>query len=214
MIWSNSFDNAIAISASKTFEALPSVFKEIIISFSTFGDNGIFFILAGILLLFFVKTRKLGLTLLLACVFTLLINDLILKNIFDRARPFEDPALVKDLISIQNNNGLPYGIIPTSNSFPSGHSFTSFFAAGGVLSLYIFDKEERKNYLAPLIYFSIFAVFMGACRILLSHHYCTDVIAGALIGFAFGLLTYIILKYLYILFFKVKDKIQARTKGE
>ena len=32
MIWSNSFDNAIAISASKTFEALPSVFKEIIIS--------------------------------------------------------------------------------------------------------------------------------------------------------------------------------------
>ena len=55
---------------------------------------------------------------------------------------------------------------------------------------------------------------MGACRILLSHHYCTDVIAGALIGFAFGLLTYIILKYLYILFFKVKDKIQARTKGE
>lgn len=214
MIWSNSFDNAIAISASKTFEALPDVLKEIVISFSTFGDNGIFYILVGILLLFFIKTRKLGLTLLLACVFTLLINDLILKNVFDRARPFQDPSLVKDLISIQNNNGVPYGIIPTSNSFPSGHSFTSFFIVGGIISLYIFDKENRKDYLAPLIYFSIFALFMGACRILLSHHYCTDVIVGALIGFAFGLLTYIILKYLYILFFIVKNKIQNKTKGE
>lgn len=197
IIWSNPLDNAIAIAFSNFFESLNRVFKNIFISISAFGDNGIFYILVGILLLFFIKSRKLGFTLLIASLSTLIFNDLIFKNIFDRARPFQDPELLTQLTAVMNNNGVVYGIVPSSSSFPSGHTFTAFFTFGGVLSLYLFDKENRKTYLAPLIFFGIFAFLMGNSRILLSHHYFTDVLCGGLLGITFGLSSYIIIKYLY-----------------
>lgn len=206
VIWSNPLDNAIAIAFSNFFESLNRVFKNIFISISAFGDNGIFYILVGILLLFFIRSRKLGFTLLIAALSTLIFNDLIFKNIFDRARPFEDPELVTQLISVVNNGGVVYGIVPSSSSFPSGHTFTAFYVLGGVISLYWFDKENRKDYLAPLIFFSVFAFLMGCSRILLSHHYFTDVLCGAALGVGFGLTTYIAIKYLYKLGYLIKEK--------
>lgn len=197
VIWSNSLDNSIAIAFSNFFNNLSRAFKNIFISISAFGDNGIFYILVGILLIFFIKSRKLGFALILAALSTLIFNDLIFKNVFDRARPFQDPELVTQLAAVVNNNGVVYGIVPSSSSFPSGHTFTAFFALGGVISFYIFDKENRKTYLAPLIFFSVFAFLMGCSRILLSHHYFTDVLCGAITGTLFGLSSYIVIKYLY-----------------
>lgn len=210
-IWSNPFDNSIEIELSKWFENMPRVLKEIFISYSSFLDHGVFFIVVGILLVLFAKTRKIGLVLLLGSLFTLLINDLILKHIFFRTRPYDDPNLVDQLISVVNNNYKVYGIVPSSNSFPSGHSFNAFFAFGGVLSLYLFTKEEKKFYLPYVIFFAVFAFLMGFTRILLSHHYFTDVLAGGSIGFCFGLLSYLIIKYLYILFSIIKKSL---LKGE
>lgn len=216
MIWSNGLDNSIAIAMSKFFDLFPTGLKNLVIAFSSFGDKGVFFICVGILLLFFVKTRKLGLVLLLSTCFTLFVNDLILKNIFDRARPFEDLELVKNLVAVQNNNGVVYGIVPTSSSFPSGHTFTSFAAFGGITSFYIFDKENKKDHLAPMIFFGLFAFAMGFARILLSHHYFTDVLCGAIIGFGLGLTSYIIIKYFYKLIDLIKEKINSKkeVKGE
>lgn len=213
IIWSNPLDNAIAIAFSNFFDSLSRVFKNIFISISAFGDNGIFYILVGILLLFFIKSRKLGFTLLIASLSTLIFNDLIFKNIFDRARPFQDPELLTQLTAVMNNNGLVYGIVPSSSSFPSGHTFTAFFVLGGVISLYIFDKENRKTYLPQLIFFSIFAFLMGCSRILLSHHYFTDVLCGAILGTLFGLTSYLIIKYLYKLGDLINNKWIKKVKS-
>lgn len=210
MIWSNPLDNAIEIALSKLFDGMSNTFKTLTISFSSFGDKGIFYILVGILLLFFIKSRKVGFTLLLGVFFTLIINDLILKNIFDRTRPFNDPILVEQLVSVVNNGGKVYGITPTSSSFPSGHTFTAFYCFGGILSLFLFDKENKKVYLAPLIFFGIFAFLMGFSRVLLSHHYFTDVLCGGILGIIIGLSTYIILKYLYKLVDIIKIKIKEK----
>lgn len=207
-IWSNPFDNAIAIAYSSAFDSMPSAIKDIFIAISGFGDKGVFFIIVGILLLFFAKTRKIGLTCLIAAFLTLIFNDLIFKNIFDRARPFQDPNLVTQLQAVVNNSGLPYGIIPDSTSFPSGHSFTAFAAIGGLASLLVFDKDERKSYIAPLILFSIVGIIIASSRILLSHHYFTDVLAGCSLGLLFGFTTYFIIKYGDKLLKFIKTKLQ------
>ena len=104
-VWSNPFDNAIEIAFSKFFDILPSKIKEGIAIFSALGNLGIFLLIAGILLLLFKQTRKVGFICLLSVFCTLIFNDLIFKNIFDRARPFQDPNLKNQLQSIVNNGG-------------------------------------------------------------------------------------------------------------
>ncbi|MBO8427438.1 MAG: phosphatase PAP2 family protein [Firmicutes bacterium] len=211
-IWSNPFDNAIEIAFSKFFDILPDFFKEFIIAFTNLGDKGIFFIVLGIFLLFMKKTRKLGFICLIGVILTLVINDLILKNIFDRARPFEDPNLVGSLVSITNNGGEVPGIKPDSNSFPSGHTFTSFTVIGGVSFMYIFNKEERKFYLPVMIFFIIFGILMAFSRVLVSHHYFTDVLAGAILGYGFGISSYYIVTYSPKLYYLVKEKYFSKNK--
>ena len=202
-IWSNNFDNNIAIWFSNLFDSFPSFLKEFFAIFSSLGNLGIFLLLLGIILLFIKPTRKLGIACFISVLFTLLFNDLIFKNIFSRARPFMDPDLMNDLPSIVHNNSVPYGIIPSSDSFPSGHTFQYFLMLTICFFLFIKNKDEKKIYLPFLIFFSVMAVLMGLSRLLLSHHYATDVIAGALLGISFGIGGY----YLLVLFEKLKNKI-------
>lgn len=143
MIWSNPFDNAIAIAFSSFFDKLPDFFKEFIVAFTNLCDNGIFLLVIGVLLILIKQTRKLGFFCLVGVLLTLIFNDLIFKNIFDRARPFEDENLLPHLIAITNNGGQVYGTAPTSNSFPSGHTFMSFCTFGGLLFYYIFKKMKE-----------------------------------------------------------------------
>jgi len=62
-------------------------------------------------------------------------------------------------------------------SFPSGHTSGSFAAASALATFY----PER----APLLISA--AVAVGASRVYLGHHYVTDVLAGAGLGSAVGL---------------------------
>ncbi len=205
-IWSNPFDNAIEIAFSNFFDILPSKIKEGIAIFSALGNLGIFLLIAGILLLLFKQTRKIGFICLLSVFSTLIFNDLIFKNIFDRARPFQDPNLVNQLQSIVNNNGEVYGLKPDSPSFPSGHTFQSFAAFGAILFYYFKDKENKKSYIPSLVFFGIYAFLMGISRVLLSHHYFTDVLAGAILGGLSGILVYYVIEYTPVLYNKLMSK--------
>ena len=53
------------------------------------GDGGWFWIATGILLLFFAKTRKAGVTALLALLLGALVTNLLLKNLVARPRPYD-----------------------------------------------------------------------------------------------------------------------------
>ena len=206
-IWSNPFDNSIAAAFSRFFTKLPPLIQEAIMAFSALGNLGIFIILVGILLLIPKNTRKIGIICLLSIIFAGLINDLCIKESFARARPYMDPELVPrcpSLITLSDGTVIPPGITPGNKSFPSGHTFESFSIIGAMVFTYIFDKENKKTNLCFMIFFILFGIAMGLTRILLTHHYATDVIAGALLGFSCGIGIYYLIKYVPVLFKKLK----------
>jgi membrane-associated phospholipid phosphatase len=91
----------------------------------------------------------------------------VLKDLFDRVRPaLADPAIE--------------ALVPTpeSASFPSGHAATAFAAAVTVGAFY-----PRLKW--PLLGL---AALVGLSRIYLGVHYVLDVLAGAALGMAIGLL--------------------------
>jgi membrane-associated phospholipid phosphatase len=90
-----------------------------------------------------------------------------LKDLFDRVRPaLADPG-IEALVRT-----------PDSASFPSGHAATAFAAAVAVGAFY-----PRLRW--PLLGL---AALVGLSRIYLGVHYALDVLAGATLGMALGLL--------------------------
>ena len=75
------------------------------------GDCGAVWILLAAALLIFVKTRRSGICLSVSLAAVLILNNLVLKNVFDRARPFDAISAVLPLIER-----------PHDPSFPSGHA--------------------------------------------------------------------------------------------
>ena len=86
------------------------ILDSIMIVITRFGDGGIGWIVLGILLLCFKKTRKCGLVMLIAMGINFLLGNLFLKNLIARLRPCQVDAGVRMLIST-----------PGGYSFPSGH---------------------------------------------------------------------------------------------
>ncbi|MDB4766908.1 phosphatase PAP2 family protein, partial [bacterium] len=86
-----------------------------------------------------------------------------LKVIIHRPRPFVDPAILGDSVSI--SEALFHNFL---QSFPSGHTATAFALAMGLSFLY------RKG--KPL--FFLFAFLVGLQRIISQNHFPSDVIAG------------------------------------
>ena len=128
---------------------------------TSLGEAGIGWIVLSLVLLCFKKTRRTGGLVLIAMTVTLLFGELTLKNIICRLRPcnvFTDfPMLIAR---------------PTSYSFPSGHTSSSF-AAALILTL----RHKKVGWLAYIP-----AVLIAFSRIFLFVHYPTDVLAGILLG--------------------------------
>ncbi len=88
----------------------------------------------------------------------------IIRFFFHRPRPYlEDPAIV----ALLNE---------TSYSFPSGHA--AFFFA---LSTTVFLHNKRWG-----VFFYIVSAFIGFARMMAGVHYLTDILGGAVLGFAIG----------------------------
>lgn len=141
------------------------------------GDGGIVWILISIILLIPKKTRRVGILSLLALVGSFIIDNIILKNLVARTRPYEVVQGLKLLIGKQNDF-----------SFPSGHTGSSFASA------VILYKELPKKYGIPLIGL---ATLIGFSRLYLGVHYPSDVLGGAIIGTLIAILVY---KVYYFLF--------------
>ena len=134
------------------------------------GDAGIFWIAIAVVLLFFKKTRRVGMG--AALILGLLVCNVTLKPLCGRIRPYDYELehfgiTIKLLIEAQHDF-----------SFPSGHTIASFEAA---TVLWIHNKKVGVPalVLASLIAFS---------RLYLYVHYPTDVIASVILGIAFAYL--------------------------
>lgn len=125
------------------------------------GNAGMVWIILGLVLCFRKKTRKMGLCVILALAATSIVNNNILKEIFDRTRPFIADLNIELIIKA-----------PSSSSFPSGHTSSSFTAA---TAIFLFDKKKG-------IFAYIYAFLMGFSRIYLHVHYFTDVLGGIVVG--------------------------------
>lgn len=157
------------------------------------GEGGWFWIVLTVLfLLFFRNYRKTGLTMAFALIVMLVVNDLVLKNIFARVRPFNF-AEFADLYAgfAVGADGKPELLthLPSSFSFPSGHTSSAFAAAGAIL----LNKKWKVGIPALLL-----AAVIGFSRNYLLVHYPTDVLFGAVFGLLYAVLAYfLIVKYVY-----------------
>ena len=137
------------------------ILDKIMILITHMGTKGIFWILVGVILLLFKKTRKCGLTVLIALLFSLIVGNILLKNIVARPRPCWIDETINMLIAV-----------PKDYSFPSGHTFASFAAA---VSVFLYYKKAGTAAV-------ILAFLIGFSRLYLFVHFPTDVLSGAVLG--------------------------------
>ncbi len=131
------------------------------------GDHGMFWIALTLILLCFRKTRKIGLCALFALLGSYVIDNLILKNLVNRIRPYEVVEGLQLIVAKAKDA-----------SFPSGHTGT------GIATALAVALNVPKKYGIPLM---ILAVVISLSRLYVGIHYPTDVLAGAVIGILLGL---------------------------
>lgn len=143
-----------------------------------FGDKGIFWIAAALLLIIIKKTRKTGIMMGTALLLGLIIGNLILKNAIARTRPYDVNTAMQAELLVKTLSDF---------SFPSGHTLASFEA---VTVLMIRDKRFG----IPAL---ILAILIALSRLYLYVHYPTDVLAGALLGVFIGIFACFLVDKIY-----------------
>ena len=183
----NEFIVNIDVAIYQFVDSIMNPVLNVIMTFIThLGDTpGIIWFILGIALLIPRKTRKLGILVFAGLAFASVINNLCLKEIIARPRPYNiDPE-------VWANAGYEYvwpNLIKQSESFsfPSGHTSTSI-GAGFALLL-----ACRKKELAVGVPAFVLSLLIGFSRIYVHVHYPTDVIAGAIVGLVAGLVMYLV----------------------
>ena len=153
------------------------------------GDAGIFWIAIAVVLLFFPKTRKVGLGMGAALLMGLVLCNLMLKPMIARIRPYDYQlehfgVTIKLLIEAQHDF-----------SFPSGHTIASFEAATVILL-------HNKKYGIPAM---VLACLIAFSRLYLYVHYPTDVIASVILGIGLAFLGKFLVQKGYELYEKRKS---------
>lgn len=142
------------------------------------GNMGAIFLFFAFIMLFFKKTRKIGVAALIALVFGVLFTNVILKNVIARERPFSDVA--SEFYSLWKAAG---GLTESGYSFPSGHT-TAATAFG--FSLFL-QKDKRYAWAFLLI-----PLVMGVTRLYFAVHYFSDILGGFIVGMLAATLSYFI----------------------
>ena len=137
----------------------------IMVFITTLGDAGAVWIVLALVLLCFRKTRPAGLTVAAALVLDLVVCNGVLKPLFGRVRPCVVNPAVELLVAC-----------PTDASFPSGHTAASFAAAGALRA------AGSRLWLPSLV----LAALIAFSRLYLYVHWPSDVLCGAVLGWALG----------------------------
>lgn len=151
-------------------ENLSCTFLDLFLSVFTFlGNGGAVWIGINIFMLSRAKHRRAGAVMAAALVISLIVGNLLLKNLVARERPF-----------VQNPDIFILIPPPSGYSFPSGHSFSSFAAAS------VLGKYSRKAALPAFISASLIAF----SRLYFCVHFPSDVLCGAVFGIITGISLY------------------------
>lgn len=145
-----------------------NILNDIMIFITNLGDNGFIWLLITAILLIRKKTRSTGIRIAIALILSVLAGNLILKNLFERSRPFFIFPHINILIEE-----------PSGFSFPSAHSMSSFAAA-----TVIFLSNKKFGILALIL-----ALLIAFSRLYLFVHFPSDVIIGSTIGILLGIIS-------------------------
>ena len=132
------------------------------VRFTSLGNAGMIWIALSLVMLCFKRTRKAGITGLLALALGAVITNLTLKPLVHRGRPW----LVVEGLKAMVEPGDPH-------SFPSGHTCAAFAATCGW-----WCYLPKKWGITALVC----AALMGLSRLYIGVHFPTDVLVGALVG--------------------------------
>ena len=138
------------------------ILDPIMIFITTLGNGGIFWILLTLVLLLNKRTRHLGITCALSLILMLFINNIFIKNIVARTRPYE---VIEGLTILVSK--------PVDFSFPSGHTASSFAVAVVLMK----ECKSKWKYAALVL-----AILIAFSRLYVGVHYPTDVLGGLILG--------------------------------
>ena len=148
-----------------------NILSPILIAVTKLGNHGMVWIAAASLLFLCEKTRAAGFLSFMALIGSMIINNMIIKRLAARTRPYEVIPELKILIEKEKDL-----------SFPSGHTGSAFAVA-----TVLFCCLPQGYGIAALS----FAFLMGLTRLYVGVHYPTDVLAGAVIGTLIGVLIFL-----------------------
>lgn len=143
----------------------------VVAAFTSTSNHGELWILLGIVLLCFRRTRKAGASVLVAVVLGAIVTNLTIKPLLMRPRPCDVNAAVSLIIPR-----------PDGSSFPSGHTTAAFAAAAA-----LWFARNPKPPVGLTVGVTVAAVLMGLSRMYCYVHYPTDVLAGIVVGTLAGL---------------------------
>ena len=156
--------------------------------YTQLGNTGALFIVLGILMLFFKRTRKAGFSALCAMLIGLIVVNFTIKPLVSRPRPW---LVIENFINLVPEHD--------PNSFPSGHTNAAFAFALAVCM----SAPRRWMKVAAVC----MAVVMGLSRLDVGVHFPSDVLMGAVIGALCGLAGVWVIR-------KVWDRLPARLRGQ
>jgi undecaprenyl-diphosphatase len=154
-----SIDNNILLFIQENLRS--GFLNAVMLFFSGLGTAGLVWIAAGIAMIITKKYRRTGILLLVCLAVTWVLNDLVIKNLVQRPRPYVSLPGLEVLVPLRSDF-----------SFPSGHSSTSFACA-----FVITRMNGRRWALAYIV-----AAMIALSRLFVGVHYPSDVLAGALFG--------------------------------
>ncbi len=145
------------------------IMDNIMVGITSLGNSGMIWIALALLMLCTKRYRKTGIILAIGLIGSLVFGNIILKPLFHRLRPFQIKEGIEKLLIMT----------PHDYSFPSGHTLASVISATILLI-----RERKIGYCALAL-----AILIAFSRLYLYVHFPTDVLGGAVLGIAIGLLS-------------------------
>lgn len=174
MEWMTDLDAGILLFIQDTIRN--PVLTPVFVAITVLGNSAVVWILISLGMTASRKTRMTALMCAVALLLSLLINNVALKNIVGRIRPYET---VEGLIPLIGK--------PRDYSFPSGHTGSSFAAA------WVLYRRLPRRFGIPAL---ILAGLIGLSRLYLGVHYPTDVLFGVISGIGSGCIAIVIVSAL------------------
>ena len=175
MDWLNQFEVGILHSLYETFQC--TFLDKVMPVITSLGDAGIFWIALAVILLFFKKTRRAGISMAFSLIFGLILCNLTLKPLVGRIRPYDFDPTLQSLMIVEGEHDF---------SFPSGHTIASIEAAFA-----LWFNTKKWGTLAVVLAFII-----AFSRLYLLVHYPTDVLTSVILGILIAFLACLLANWL------------------